>query len=152
MSQEEAQKIRNDCLTTFSGIRTWQIANQEKARDTEHNEWPEIRIPVSNMRRFVKGDLNRVTIRCNTPIQGAGAAILKCALGNLWPLVQAAGEDTVKIAAAVHDEILLLVKEGQENQWADTLRGKMEEAEAKWLGDIPALAETSIGKPWREVH
>ena len=152
MSQEEAQKIRNDWLTTFSGIRTWQIANQDKARDTQHDEWPEIRIPVSNMRRFVKGDLNRVTIRCNTPIQGAGAAILKCALGNLWPLVQATGEDTVKIAAAVHDEILLLVKEGQENQWADTLRGKMEEAEAKWLGDIPALAETSIGKTWREVH
>ena len=104
------------------------------------------------MRRFVKGDLNRVTIRCNTPIQGAGAAILKCALGNLWPEVKDAGEDVVKIAAAVHDEILLLVKEDVTEYWASVLREKMEEAEAKWLGDIPALAETSVGKTWREVH
>ena len=104
------------------------------------------------MRRFVKGELNRVTIRCNTPIQGAGAAILKCALGNLWPEVQKAGEDVVRIAAAVHDEILLLVKEEYADAWAELLRSKMEDAEAKWLGDIPALAETSIGKSWSEVH
>ena len=152
MTKEEAEEIRNNWLTTFNGIRTWQIENQNKVRKTEHHEWPEIRIPVSGMRRFVKGDLNRVTIRCNTPIQGAGAAILKCALGNLWPEVKDAGEDVVKIAAAVHDEILLLVKEDVTEYWASVLREKMEEAEAKWLGDIPALAETSVGKTWREVH
>ena len=152
MTKEEAEKIRTDWLTTFSGIRTWQIDNQDKARATEHYEWPEIRIPESGMRRFVKGDLNRVTIRCNTPIQGAGAAILKRALGTLWPEVERAGEDTVRIAAAVHDEILLLVKEKDAEHWADVLRDKMEVAEARWLGDIPPLAETSIGKTWSEVH
>ena len=51
---------------------------------------------------------------------GAGAAILKCALGNLWPKVKAAGEDTVRIAAAVHDEILLLVREDAAQEWAAT--------------------------------
>ena len=55
--------------------------------------------------------MNRTTVRCNTPIQGAGAAILKCALGNLWPKVKETGEDKVMIAAAVHDELILLVKE-----------------------------------------
>ena len=55
--------------------------------------------------------LNRTTVRCNTPIQGAGAAILKCALGNLWTQVKEAGENKVRIAAAVHDELILLVKE-----------------------------------------
>ena len=59
---------------------------------------------------FLKGDLNRTTVRCNTPIQGAGAAILKCALGNLWSKVKETGEDKVRIAAAVHDELILLVK------------------------------------------
>jgi len=28
----------------------------------------------------------------------------------------------------------------------------MEKAEAKWLGDVPALAEVSIGDKWSEVH
>ena len=96
----------------------WQIENAQLADKTENDEWPSIRIPVSGMRRYIKGDLNRLTIRCNTPIQGAGAAILKTAIGNLWPLVKQAGEDSVRIAAAVHDEILLLVKEEQAEKWA----------------------------------
>ena len=152
MTKEEAEEIRTNWLTTFSGIKTWQIKNQEKVVETENHEWPEIRIPKTGMRRFVRGDLNRVTVRCNTPIQGAGAAILKCALGNLWPEIKEAGENKVRIAAAIHDEILLLVKENEAEHWASVLREKMEDAEAKWLGDIPALAETSIGKTWREVH
>jgi len=28
----------------------------------------------------------------------------------------------------------------------------MEKAEAKWLGNVPALAEVSIGNKWSEVH
>ena len=63
-----------------------------------------------------------------------------------------AGEDTVRIAAAVHDEILLLVRESAAEEWAVTLKRVMEEAEAKWLGDIPALADVSIGKTWDEAH
>ena len=104
------------------------------------------------MRRFLKGKLNRVTVRCNTPIQGAGAAILKCTLKDLWPKVKEQGEEKVKIAAAVHDELILLVKEGIADEWASILKTTMEEAEALWLKDVPALAEVSIGDKWSEVH
>ena len=152
MSSDEAAKVRDNWLTTYSGIKSWQQEMNYLVRSTEGDEWPETRIPVSNMRRFLKGDLNRVTVRCNTPIQGAGAAILKCALGNLWAQVKEAGEDKVRIAAAVHDELLLLVKEDIADEWAEILKTTMEKAEAKWLGEIPALAEVSIGNKWSEVH
>ena len=152
MSSEEAAKVRDNWLTTYSGIKSWQQEMNYLVRSTEGDEWPETRIPVSNMRRFLKGDLNRVTVRCNTPIQGAGAAILKCALGNLWTQVKEAGENKVRIAAAVHDELLLLVKEDIADEWAQILKTTMEKAEAKWLGEIPALAEVSIGNKWSEVH
>nr|BAR38979.1 DNA polymerase [uncultured Mediterranean phage uvMED] len=152
MSSDEAAKVRDNWLTTYSGIKSWQQEMNYLVRSTEGDEWPETRIPVSNMRRFLKGDLNRVTVRCNTPIQGAGAAILKCALGNLWTQVKEAGEDKVRIAAAVHDELLLLVKEDIADEWAQILKTTMEKAEAKWLGEIPALAEVSIGNKWSEVH
>ena len=152
MSSDEAAKVRDNWLTTYSGIKSWQQEMNYLVRSTEGDEWPETRIPVSNMRRFLKGDLNRVTVRCNTPIQGAGAAILKCALGNLWIQVKQAGEDKVRIAAAVHDELLLLVKEDIADEWAQILKTTMEKAEAKWLGEIPALAEVSIGDKWSEVH
>ena len=152
MTLEEASAIRNNWLDTFQGIQAWQQANSAEAEEKKIGILAETRIPVSGMRRYLQGDMNRLTVRCNTPIQGAGAAILKCALGSLWPLVKAAGEDTVRIAAAVHDEILLLVRESAAEEWAVTLKRVMEEAEAKWLGDIPALADVSIGKTWDEAH
>ena len=152
MTQERAEEIRDEWLSTFQGIAQWQQDNAEKAYETQGDQWAETRIPQSGMRRYLRGDMNRLTVRCNTPIQGAGAAILKCALGNLWPKVKEAGEDTVRIAAAVHDEILLLVREDAAEEWAATLKQVMEEAEAKWLGEIPALAEVSFGKTWQETH
>ncbi len=104
------------------------------------------------MRRFLPGDMNRLTVRCNTPIQGAGAAILKCALGNLWYALYQVGELEARIAACVHDEILLLVREDRAEYWASQLKQIMESAESKWLGEIPPLAEPSIGKRWSEIH
>ena len=36
-------------------------------------------------------------------------------------------------------------------QWAVTLASVMEEAESRWLGDVPALAEAKIGLTWSEA-
>ena len=152
MTVEAAATIRNQWLDTYAGVKQWQNQNAADASKTASNRWAEIRIPGSDMRRFLPGDMNRLTVRCNTPIQGAGAAILKCALGNLWPKVLEAGEKEVKIAACIHDEILLLVREDKAQHWALQLKQVMESAEAKWLGDIPPLAEPSIGKRWSEIH
>ena len=149
---DEAKAIREQWLDTYSGIKAWQRQNAEIADKTQGDKWAETRIPVSNMRRYLQGDMNRLTTRCNTPIQGAGAAILKCALGSLWAYLLDASEDEVKIAGCVHDEIILLVKEGKEDKWAAILKQVMESAEAKWLGDIPPLAKVKVGKTWSETH
>lgn len=152
ITEDEASEIRTQWLDTYQGIRKWQRDNAKEAEKAKEFDWGEVRIPGSGMRRWLIGDMDRLTVRCNTPIQGAGAAILKCALGNLWPELRKAGEVEVKLAACVHDEILLLVKEEKAEEWADKLRQIMEDAEARWLGDIPALAEPCIGKRWSEIH
>ena len=152
MTLEEATKVRDNWLRTYQGVHAWQNKNYQIAKNSNGNEWAETRIPLSNMRRYLKGDLNRVTVRCNTPIQGAGAAILKCALGNLWTEVKECGEDKVRIAAAVHDELILLVKEQFADAWAKKLKDIMENAESKWLGRVPAVAEVSVGNTWEETH
>lgn len=152
MTKERAAEIRERWLDTFEGIHDWQLNNSLLADASQGDKWACIRVPKSGMRRYLPGPMNRLTVRCNTPIQGAGAAILKCALGKLWPLVKQATEHRVRIAAAVHDEILLLVREDDAPFWASVLKKVMESAEAKWLGDVPALAEVSTGKTWSEVH
>jgi DNA polymerase-1 len=151
MTLEEAQEIRDTFHATYAGIDAWQKKNAQDADRSKADKWAEVRIPVSQMRRFLPGDTNRVTVRCNTPVQGSGAAILKCALGLLWPELSEAGEDRVRLAAVVHDEILLLVRTGTEQEWEAKLQQLMESAESKWLGDIPPLAEAHSGKTWADA-
>ena len=88
----------------------------------------------------MKGDLNRTTVRCNA-YSGCWCRNIKVCVGNLWAKVKETGEDKVRIAAAVHDELILLVKEDIAEEWAEILKTTMEKAEAKWLGDVPALAD-----------
>lgn len=150
MSLEEAAEIRNKFHAVYKGIHRWQLDNDNAAR-TPAGRLPETRIRNSGLRRFLLGDNNSITVRCNTPIQGAGAAVLKRTLGKLWPLLHADGEDVVKIAGVVHDEVILLVVEEHAETWAAQLAGVMQDAEAEWLDDVPALAEAKIGDSWAEA-
>lgn len=151
MSLEEAQQIRDTFHATYQGIDLWQRTNAQVAYESLGDKWAEVRIPVSGMRRFLPGDMNRVTVRCNTPVQGSGAAILKCALSKLWPKLRDAGEDKARLAAVVHDEVLVLVRESLEEEWMGVLQEAMESAESLWLGEIPALAEANQGKTWADA-
>ena len=153
MPVDRAKEIRNAWLRKFTGIAAWQRASANAAEVAPAKEtFAEIRIPVSNHRRYLPGDLNRLTTRCNSPVQGSGAAILKVALAKLFQLVREQGEGKVRICAAVHDEILLLCKEDVAEHWRDLLKTTMESAEALWLKNVPALAEARIGKSWAESH
>jgi DNA polymerase I-like protein with 3'-5' exonuclease and polymerase domains len=149
MSMEEAAEVRDKFHSLYRGIHTWQQRAASAAQNSGGNA--AVRIRVSDLRRMLPGEHNKLTTRCNTVIQGAGAAVLKLALAKLWKLVFEAGEDEVKIAAAIHDELLLLVREGKEQEWKEKLSRVMEEAEAKWLGTVPASAEAHYGKSWTEA-
>lgn len=151
MTLDEAKEIRDKFHATYTGISTWQQQCGREADETKGNKWAQVLIPGSGLRRYLPGDLNRITTRCNTPIQGAGAAVLKLALANLWPHLRQAGEDKVRLVGVVHDEIALLVRDGLEETWCQTLSQVMEEAESRWLGDIPPLAEAAWGDSWGEA-
>ena len=148
LSETEAARIRTAWLTEYSGIAKWHKKLSQLSDRT--SGMPELRIPVTDMRRYLPGDFNRLTIRANSPVQGAGAAILKCALGTLWQHLE--GSEEAKICAAVHDELILLVKKEHVEKWKDLLKNAMESAEAKWLGDVPAIADVNVGETWQETH
>ncbi|MGA0909287.1 MAG: DNA polymerase [Burkholderiaceae bacterium] len=150
MTLDEAQKVRDTFLATYQGIAAWQQSNAKQAQVKQGKGWPEVRIPGSGLRRFLLGDMDRLTIWCNTPVQGAGAAILKLALANLFPQVWRV-RNHVTIAAVVHDEVLLLVRENLAQEWCDRLSQVMCDAEAKWLGVIPPLADAAYGDTWAEA-
>ena len=146
---EEATRVRQQWLDTYYGVRAW---HRRLARESDKTagQVPTLRVPVSGLRRFLPGDINRLTIRANTPVQGAGAAILKCAIGSLWKHLQ--GSDEAKLCACIHDEVLLLVRKGQEEKWMEILKAAMESAEAKWLGAVPSVADVKTGPTWAACH
>lgn len=149
MTMEEAGEVRDKFHSLYAGIHRW----HQKAAHQQQNSGGNaaVRIRVSGLRRLLPGENNKLTTRLNTVVQGAGAAVLKLTLAKLWPLVYGAGESEVKIAGAIHDELLLLVREGREEHWAKTLQQAMEDAEARWLDGIPALAEAHWGRSWSEA-
>ena len=146
---EEAKSVREQWLDNYYGVRAWH-RRLAKESDKTAGQMASIRVPVTGLRRFLPGDMNRLTVRANTPIQGAGAAILKCAIGSLWKHLQ--GSEEAKLCAAIHDELLLLVRKGQEEKWMEVLRVAMESAESKWLGAIPAVADVKTGDSWASCH
>jgi DNA polymerase I-like protein with 3'-5' exonuclease and polymerase domains len=149
MDIDEAKEVREKFHAAYTGIHEWQYKNARAADAATNN--PSINIRISGLRRFLPGENNKLTTRCNTPIQGAGAAVLKLTLGKLWPLLRADTEDVVRLAGVVHDEIILLVVEKHAETWALQLQKIMEEAEARWLGDIPPLAEAKVGLSWDQA-
>ena len=146
---QEAAKVRQQWLDTYYGVRAWH-RRLAKESDKTAGQVPTLRVPVSGLRRFLPGKINRLTIRANTPVQGAGAAILKCAIGSLWKHLQ--GSDEAKLCACIHDEVLCLVRKGKEEKWMEILRDSMESAEAKWLGAVPSVADVKTGPTWAACH
>jgi len=148
---DEASDVRERWLSTYHGIRKWHKTLNVQSDKTK-GTMAEIRVPVSRMRRYLPGDMNRLTIRANTPIQASGAAILKCSLGSLWKHLREAGEDEARLCACIHDEVAVLVREEKADKWLTIVKNCMEEAEARWLGDVPAVADAKVGRTWHECH
>lgn len=149
MDITEAEDVRKKFHAAYKGISKWQRENAAAANAAKGIA--AIKIRHSGLRRLLYGENNSLTIRCNTPIQGAGAAVLKRTLGKLWPLLQADGEEIVRLAGVVHDELILLAREDHADVWAIQLKAVMEEAEAEWLDDVPPLADANIGMTWAEA-
>ena len=149
MDLDEAAEVRQKFHAAYKGISKWQRTNAALADAPAKN--PSVAIRVSGLRRFLPGENNKLTTRCNTPIQGAGAAVLKLTLSKLWPALRSDTEEVVRLAGVVHDEVLCLVREEHTERWAKVLSSTMEEAEARWLGDIPPLAEAKVGDSWDQA-
>ena len=146
MDLDEAGEIRAKFHAVYTGISRWQRENAAQANRRRTDA--AIRIRNSGLRRILPGDYNSLTVRSNTPIQGAGAAVLKRTLGKLWPLLKADGEEVVRISGVIHDEVVLLVREEHADAWCHQLALVMQDAEAEWLGPVPPLAEAKAADSW----
>lgn len=136
MSIEEAELFKKRFFAGYKGVEKW----QRQIRLTS---------PVEERtlagRKFIFRKDSGMAGRYNAPIQGTAADILKNALGNLHRALK--GKDT-QIVAVIHDEIVLECPDSSATEIADLLTMVMERAGARYLRDVPVVAEASISDSW----
>lgn len=109
-------------------------------------------LPVCDGRTIKVPRLDRtLPVASNYGIQGAAASVMYRAMYHLYQMrEQTSHRSKIAICATVHDEIILAVKEGFEEQAKTMLVGAMEKG---WLDIFPGtslhrLVEAKSGKTW----
>lgn len=136
MTLEEAEQFRDTFFKNYHGINWW------------HQELKESHMTEGRTltgRKFLFPPGTGLADLSNTPVQGTAADILKNALGLLITRIQ--GSDK-KIAAIVHDEIVMEVAEEEAEEAVQLLKETMEEAAALILTDIPCVADAKASDSW----
>lgn len=143
MELSEAREIVEGFRSAYPRLYAWQ--QQEGTKTTKAVQ------TALGRRRMLVGFNDKYTTRINTQVQGTAGDIAKIAIGRLWRLICQAPRDEAKLIAMVHDEIVLEVREGVEEQWGQRLKESMESAGAQICTTVPIVAEVSWGKTWADA-
>ena len=138
MTLDEANLFRMRFFRGYKGVEAWHKYIK--------NTLPSFSRTLAG-RKHTYNESSGMSGRFNTPVQGSAADILKNALGLLHTRIL--GTDAW-ITAAVHDEIVLECDSGKCDKMAQLLKETMEEAGAKYVKDIPIVAEACVAESWAE--
>lgn len=134
LSDRESEEFRERFFRAYPGLRQW------------HRRQLEGEITTRTLTGRLRRGVDKFTEKLNSPVQGTGADILKLALGRLWE--DRGAVTSVVPVAAVHDEILVEVDEGEASRAATWLVEHMEAAGRDLLTDVPVVVEVSIAADW----
>ncbi|VXB99610.1 DNA polymerase I [Aeromicrobium sp. 9AM] len=149
ISTGEAQGLMDDYFERFGGVRDYLRGLVDEARQTGFTE------TIMGRRRYLP-DLqsdNRQRremaerMALNAPIQGSAADIIKVAMLGVERALDAAGL-TSRMLLQVHDELVLEVAAGEQEQVEHLLREQM--ASAAELS-VPLDVSVGVGRTWHEA-
>lgn len=131
LTREEAMKYRVNFFEAYKGVYTIQdiLLKSQKIKSLGGRSWN-----------------NGLTSnqKLNYCIQGTGADILKTALSYLMK----SKNDTWKLCAVVHDEILIEVPKYEVNEAKKVLENSMERAMNKFVKQVPCKVDIKISDNW----
>lgn len=136
MTMEEAELFKKRYFQAYKGVDHW--------HRTIKRTLPGESRTLSG-RKHIYAEDSGMAGRYNTPIQGTGADILKNALGMLY--IRLKDHDT-QIVAVVHDEIVLECPQEKAEMIGNLLETTMEEAGARYMKNVPTVAEAAIADSW----
>jgi len=139
----EAKEIVEGFREAYPTLYKWQ--------QTEGGKTSPCVFTALGRRRHLVGFNDKYTTRINTQVQGTAGDIAKIAISKLWERICESTADEAKLIAMVHDEIVLEVKEGCEERWAQVLKASMEGAGAEVCSKVPIEAGVSWGTTWADA-
>jgi DNA polymerase-1 len=162
LSDEEAQRYRTTFFKAYPEIATWHREEANKLRNNRVVPWKMytkergyydrylfVTRTLSGRARvfpIVKGKIEaQLPEVLNMPDQGTGADLLKVSLARVYREMV---NENVKLIAAVHDEIVLEVREDLAMDAGVQLRRIMVEEGNKMLSPVPVDAEVTVGDSW----
>lgn len=138
MSHAQAELFRERFFRAYREVARWHRSLKEK---------PPQEGRTLTGRRFPISSTPSLPELSNSPVQGTAADIVKKALGMLAGHTE--GTD-IRMAAVVHDEIVLECSQEDGPQVAEMLRAVMEEAQEAVLPSVPGEAEAKVADSWAE--
>jgi DNA polymerase I-like protein with 3'-5' exonuclease and polymerase domains len=139
ISLSEAKIAHAAFHIAYPRLRAW---HQERAALVQDG-WAYVRTACGR-RRLLSYDDATMMCSANTLIQGSGADILKLAIAELNQHLN----DDVRLITAVHDELVLEVKEDLAKKYKEILESIMIEAANFVLDSVPSSADASVGDSW----
>ncbi len=171
MTPEEAETARQAFFRTYPAVAAWHSRQARQGRESGFADYwrhdfergfyrerrPWIRTLGGRLRVWpVVQEQNgprkagAFTELYNSPDQGTGADMLKCAMARLYRELLRRGWEDVKLVATVHDELVLEAPGGLAEQAADLLGAVMELAATRFLPDVPVEVEVAVCGSWAE--
>ena len=139
ISLSEAKIAHAAFHLAYPRLRAW---HQERASLVQEG-WAYIRTACGR-RRLLSYDDATMMCSANTLIQGSGADILKLAIADLNKHLN----EDVRLVAAVHDELVLEVKEELAETYKEILETTMIKSAETVLKSVPSSADASVGSSW----
>ena len=140
-TQEEAEAFRSKFFTAYPGVAAYHRRQDAEARRAR------CAVTLSGRKRKWASTDMPLTELVNTPDQGSGADILKCAMARIRPHLVAAQAD---MAISVHDELVLECPAERAEEIAEVLRREMVAAGAEFVDPVPVEVEVAIGDTWAD--
>jgi DNA polymerase-1 len=150
VSQREAKDTIDRYFDTYSGVRDWIEATQEKATEQGYVETIYGRrrdIPELQMKGAQQRAAGQRTAT-NSVIQGTAADIIKRAMIDIDHRLTETGSPA-KMLLQVHDELIFEVPKGQLTPLSDMVREAMEGAADL---QVPLIVDMGHGINWEAAH
>ena len=136
LSIEMSNKVRNRFLEVYEGVREWQNTIKRSNPITARS---------LAGRPFKYSTKDGLASKCNIPVQGTAADIIKEAICKVYENLK---DKDAKLVAVIHDEIIIETNKNDAEEIKIILKQTMENVSKDYMRNVPLVAEAVISNCW----